>query len=825
MDATPHSIADSSGGTGSATFTTTSTDESDFTFALDATVDPLSGKINSLTLGSGTLQGGIDSILARLNTDTSFGPFYAWNKLYSYNNGHGIANVTSGPELYRFGFDVINDTAYWSNVQTNFGSHQIANLPSGGTGAIIDMPTGSGTGQFSGTVGPSKTFTRPSDGTIRTYFVDVGNNKVVRVEYGQFDMEFGNGVFANPVSIAIDDSENIYVLDNGSDVIHGNRVTKFDSTGTQLTQFTLGARQLTQICYPLDGYAPYLFGLDESNIYQIDPSSGSVVATRSLLSNGKTVIQNPVFTVYEDLVYVVGYTGAVTATGPTSKTIATYSSYDLTPVETNTVPLADNPYGGSSGITGVSINGYRDGIVWVSESLYSPTGPAGNAVTGYVTPSGLTLSNAFLYYLGNVIKQPFSLSFTGADPDVVYGGWNGNAWDFIKQLCSATNMSIRAQNDYISVYDVAGYEIYDIEQTVSDSGVATISASVGGLSRKLQVVSQGTSYIDRSDTDVFYDAHVDNNNVISIDVAQVSIVTVNTQHWPVGLDQPVIGTNYTIQDSNGVNVSASNWNNAGGSITATVADNGQDINLYIVGPIYSIKNTSGPFSFTTGADNHANLTLTGWGVKTDPTTITLYTGADEEFISQDMGETITNPFIENVEQAYDRGAWASFDAAGPQIQLTYTAPSQTGGYLAGESIRIRYRDQYWRIMSSSVSSGQVSATAVPYTTVQDAEDIWGTSTVAQYDNFWSTAHGRWGGGYRVYDKKIRPLWNPLSLGPAERVWLGLDSDSVPFWYGGNAGTPLQWISIDTDGVPYYSTTRDSYGTWLDIDGRPYYAIG
>lgn len=223
---------------------------------------------------------------------------------------------------------------------------------------------------------------------------------------------------------------------------------------------------------------------------------------------------------------------------------------------------------------------------------------------------------------------------------------------------------------------------------------------------------------------------------------------------------------------------------------------------------------AGPFklAYSSGNTDYAALSVVGTGVRTNTRTLKIYTAADPEKVAQDVAKTISNIFIATKNQAYDRGIWAVYQASGPNVLLTGSVPVSNAsafGLVAGSLIR--YRDSIYRVTDATIGNLVINFSASRHVTVNDFDSVWAGSTVAKHDLLWN--------GYDTSDQVIRPLW---FVGDDESVVMFLDTDVNPYY--DLDGEPEISVFQDDDTNPYYADGGNLDGedpVFLDTDDNPY----
>jgi hypothetical protein len=265
------------------------------------------------------------------------------------------------------------------------------------------------------------------------------------------------------------------------------------------------------------------------------------------------------------------------------------------------------------------------------------------------------------------------------------------------------------------------------------------------------------------------------------------------------------------------------WEYHGGDLRVAIApDDPNALEITLVGPdtIGNIFGGSGalypgPYKVakTSGDGNdYAALNITGYGIGFEKETLKMITAADPDKVSQDVAKTITNPFVDTLERAYDRGIWASVSASGPVVTMSGTIPvSNISGFGLVAGSLIRYRDSIYRVTDVTIGNIGVNFNATRHVTVQDADTLWSGDTVGKFDLMWA--------GFDTSDEVIAPL---RYIGDDESVLMFLDTDVNPYY--DFTGEPEISVFPDTDNNPYYVTGGNLDGEdeiLLDEDENPY----
>jgi DNA-directed RNA polymerase subunit H (RpoH/RPB5) len=399
--------------------------------------------------------------------------------------------------------------------------------------------------------------------------------------------------------------------------------------------------------------------------------------------------------------------------------------------------------------------------------------------------SGYTLLSALQYYceLAGISAENDNLVFSGTLADELdsvpanFVGWNGNLWEYIKMFCAAVsasetnNVGIEAYIDLDTlVFRKAKTSDADFKQQNLSS--QSISIDSFDAAQKFEIFNYNTSYKINS---VVQSLSVNKENLPAIaknatvsDAIQVnagetvkvrltinaSLETVNTLS-PVDsiLPLPYTGSlgQYVVAGNDGILLKATQWTAEGGSVTAALTENPNEIEITVKAPAAkSLPQASGaelglaPYKVgveVADGEDYPALYVTGTGVFYEKTSHTINTGADVSFRNEVSAPSIDNPFITNMRDLYNNAAAAAQAICGPNVQLSEDVSTiESFGETPGK-LRLVESNRF-RISSVSYSEQGTSISASPSATFADFNAKWTgldfadfTSTVLDPDDF------------------------------------------------------------------------------------------
>jgi hypothetical protein len=281
---------------------------------------------------------------------------------------------------------------------------------------------------------------------------------------------------------------------------------------------------------------------------------------------------------------------------------------------------------------------------------------------------------------------------------------------------------------------------------------------------------------------------------------------------PAGLNE------YCIIHSTGGQVPQELWEFRGGRIIVELnSDIPDSIDITLVGPSSLLESDGylGPYkvAYSSGDNDYAALSIVGTGVLYNLKTAKILTAADPDKTSQDIAKTIKNPFINTKTEAYDRGINAVIQASGPNVRIsgTISVASVDGfGLVAGS--RIRYRDSIYRVTDATIGNLGISFNAVRHVTVDDFDSLWAGHNVSLHDGLWDgydtsdhVIRPLWFVGdnesvLMFLDTDTNPYYD--FDGEPEISVFRDDTDNNPYYEDGGNLEGEDPIFLDTDDNPY-----------------------
>lgn len=333
------------------------------------------------------------------------------------------------------------------------------------------------------------------------------------------------------------------------------------------------------------------------------------------------------------------------------------------------IVLRDSEYGEVTGfISGVSAdNGIArvTGLSRLGSLNTEATIPAGEGTLGDLL--------LLIFQRGNIVDD-IDIEDDVADRFIVYPGFTGNMWIFLKNICTAQQIEVSLVLNRVLVRKLRQREL-------RQEGIASEFWSIEDvqLAQNIEVVYYNYQFFEdflaypkggwNPDIPVY---QVDANEEVELDVS--------IDAYLLDVEQPEIrdfvgifeeDSVYSVSGNDGLPVPPQLWLDRGGSLTVSLAENGSVLKVRIKGPNLP---SLAPFTIglSDGANQYSTLRLRGRGVAFDEQVVTVPTGLTDAETSNEIGQTINNPMISTYEEAYTAGVRARQIFASPQRRINLT---------------------------------------------------------------------------------------------------------------------------------------------------------
>lgn len=338
------------------------------------------------------------------------------------------------------------------------------------------------------------------------------------------------------------------------------------------------------------------------------------------------------------------------------------------------VLLVDSYHGSTTGI--IKSLSASDGVV----KLEGVSGLGRLNIPRKLTPMSTTIGGFITYLLGEAgILTGFSIDASFSSVSIITPGYEGDLWVHLKDFCTARNIEIALINDTITFRPLR-------QNVISPFDIVTDGWSIAESTPAQTIEVNYYNYVNYTTPYLAYPKGGWNKDVqvYQVDANQTTTIELPFDGYLTYIEQPTAfntvpktytGSGYCISGNDGLPISAAQWIDNGGSLTAALKDNGQTIVVTLTGANipnlapFSVGVSSGP------SDYYSSLRIRGIGVFYDKKTWTQDTGLTANETSNVVGTTIDNPHISTLAQAQAAASKAIINYALPRMEYRFTAPA------------------------------------------------------------------------------------------------------------------------------------------------------
>lgn len=282
-----------------------------------------------------------------------------------------------------------------------------------------------------------------------------------------------------------------------------------------------------------------------------------------------------------------------------------------------------------------------------------------------------TLSQAFETYLDLAgVTTDLFVDPSIAGRQVVFPGWSGELWFYLKQMAAAIDADVSLVSGVILLRPIR-------ERIAARGREVSSSFSIGGPTAQ------------------FVEVFKYNNRPISNRLVyppggwteQVAVINVNAGEYleevielsasVSSIQQPTMQTFvsrahssssvFTVVGDDGLPVSPAAWTDSGGSLSVEINPDTTSLTVKIQAPTSDLPNKDGTpigvYSISLSSDSstgrYSTLRIIGSGVAFKKESVRFATGLTESQTGTEVGETIDNPFLSTTNQLYRAGTRAA----------------------------------------------------------------------------------------------------------------------------------------------------------------------
>lgn len=293
-----------------------------------------------------------------------------------------------------------------------------------------------------------------------------------------------------------------------------------------------------------------------------------------------------------------------------------------------------------------------------------------------------TLGGAFAYYLSLAdITTGFNVDSRIASRYVVYQGWTGELWFYLKQMAVAQDCDISLVDGTILLRPIR-------DRVASKGRDIDRSFEIGGttLARSVEVYRYNSTPITN---ELVWPAGgwVPETEVQNVNAGEDAEYVLELSASVTSIQQPVMVDNvdpdysassvYTIIANDGLAVSKDAWEQNGGKVKITIEPDTKSLRVKLHGARGLPTVSGGPatnFSLALASDTTGNqystLRIVGTGVSFDKQKLAIPTTVPANKTATEVGVTVDNIFLNSVDDQYRAGVRAALSFSGYQPSLS-----------------------------------------------------------------------------------------------------------------------------------------------------------
>ncbi len=345
-------------------------------------------------------------------------------------------------------------------------------------------------------------------------------------------------------------------------------------------------------------------------------------------------------------------------------------------------------------------------------------------------------------------------------------GWRGNVWEYLKRLCASVSASGTGYVPFEMVVeeDTLRFRIARNRKRdlITNAESAAIDIDSFDSAQSVAIEFYKTEY--KENAVVSEDSEVDRlvgftpgvsiSDQLQVEAGETLVkrfninASLNSVNQPVPVASitiiPYTGTSgeYVVVGSDDLPIQPTQWLAQGGSLTVSITENPNEIEIRITAPqATELQQAGDPNAFSlapykigvesSGGVDYPALYITGSGVFFDRKQYRFPTGAPSEYTSEIESPEIDTPFITNKRDLYTSAVGAAQKACGPKVSLTISNPADLK-FSDSVGAIVEHDGNEFRIESATFSSTSSSAIGFAAAATGDFNDIWFDRTFAQF---------------------------------------------------------------------------------------------
>ena len=332
--------------------------------------------------------------------------------------------------------------------------------------------------------------------------------------------------------------------------------------------------------------------------------------------------------------------------------------------------LLDDEFHGAVQGTVESVSGSNDVISMGGRSILAAVN-----IDAIITPRSDNIGNIIEGVIGtdlnltlNILKDSNLSSATIRSP-----GFEGDAWVYLKRLCSAHNVEISVIENYIVVRPVR-------QRTVGSDSIADKNWQIQDIELAQTFDVAYYNYVQRSDYMVYPEGGWNSEvQVYQVAANETTEFELDLEFFLTSVQQPTVQDSvakeyntasvYAVSGNDNLPISGAFWTDNGGDIAFEILGDGSRIKVTITGPSY-LPLSPYTIGISDGSTSYSTLRIVGTGMDFNRQLYTAKTGLTATEAPVVKGAEIDNPAIDTLAEAKQYALFA---------RRLYSLPTQTYG--------------------------------------------------------------------------------------------------------------------------------------------------
>ncbi len=366
-------------------------------------------------------------------------------------------------------------------------------------------------------------------------------------------------------------------------------------------------------------------------------------------------------------------------------------------------------------------------------------------------------------------------------------GFEGDAWVYVKDLCSAYEVEVTVIRDYIVVRPAR-------QRLIDATNIIDKSWQIQDIELAQTFDVAYYNYVARTDYLVYPEGGWNSEvQVYQVAANETTEFEIDLEFFLTSVQQPTvqdtvtkeydIASVYSVSGNDNLPVSAAFWSDYGGDMAFEILGDGSRVKVTITGPTYEPLSPYS-ISISDGSTSYSTLRIVGTGMDYNRQLYTEKTGLTVSDTPTVKGDEIDNPAIDTLEDAKRYALFA---------RRLYSLPTQT-----------------YSTSSNTFPRLEGSIPSIFYPTFDDFDDS--LATGYSFSNFNADYSGL------SFDEFTTTLGNEVPQGFGEVAGSRVQLDDAMYRVRSTTITP-DIVSLDAEYDTLFSDLDDVYGaaTWSDLE--------